>query len=573
MIYNITNTDTPLKTVTPSENPVWYSVEGIPTGTPLTYGYTYIQSLGGVYDFKNNDYITFVDNWGNTVSFSWVTTSNFATAFSNNSRYVIGGNNPALYNLYLNSFITAFNNSVLSAHFNAVLDTSVSPARIKINNLVPGLGGSVLALGGTFPTIAGGSIYEAGVVLGSVPYSPQDDYQSPYTIGRVFTNNEAPFPSLADYSAPEIVGELVKAYIGGDTLNFDPSAVLRTIVNTKLPTLDTAMFQDEQLKRYWIEYGTGGYYGINANTTFDGDITQIRWILNASQPLEYDTNLTPYWKNALNPCEGDIVKCLTNSPNRGISRTPVVFSKNPLLLNQREFLSFICEIVGPLSINYEVRYAYGVTISGNKPILDTLGNPINSQIGVNTVDVSPSYLDFMTLPDEIIDYTLAIVVGTTPYTERRYYYIINNCLPSRTQIMFLNRLGGWDTFYFTGDNNTKDSRKSELYNRTLPVTPNPFNRGSNQFNIDYVRGLDLSSQQLTSNEFIWLEELLGSNDVYIINSKGEFESVILTDFKRDFSSTKQLYTIDITVQKSMSTNNVNNTGISGTLPYVPPFIP
>jgi len=573
MAYTFTNTDIPLYQVTPSENPIWYAAEGVPTGDTQSFGYTYIQSVGGVYDFKHNDYITFVDNWGNTINFSWVTTSNFVTAFSNNSRYVIGGNDPTAYTIYLNSFITAFNNSVLSAHFNAVLDTSVSPPRIKINNLVPGLAGSVLALGGTFPTGAG-SIYETGVVFGDYEYEPQQLFQSPYTIARIQTNQEEPFPSLNDKSNKETVGELVKAFVGGDTIYFDPSHTLKNIVETVLPRLDTGFLQPNQLKRYWIEYGTGGYYGINSNTDFvPTDQTDIRWILNAAQALEYDPDLTPYWRNALNPCEGDIVKCLTNSPNRNISRTPVVFSKNPLLINQKWFLSFICEVPDLVNIHYVARYDTGLTLSGVVPVLDALGAPIVSEIGVMTIDVSPSYLGFQSLPDGIVDYDVQIFIGPNPYTEIRKYYVINNCLPSRTQIMFLNRLGGWDTYYFIGDNNTKDSRKAQDFNKTRPTTIKPYNRGSAQFNINYTRGLSLSSGQLNSSEFIWLEELLGSNDVYIVNRMGEFEAVTITNFNRDFSSREQLYTIDVTIEKSLPTNNVNNTGVSGTMPYIPPFIP
>jgi hypothetical protein len=139
--------------------------------------------------------------------------------------------------------------------------------------------------------------------------------------------------------------------------------------------------------------------------------------------------------------------------------------------------------------------------------------------------------------------------------------------------MFLNRLGGWDTYYFIGDNNTKDSRKAQEFNKTMPTTIKPYNRGSAQFNINYTRGLALSSGQLNNAEFVWLEEMLGSNDVYVINNRGEFEAVTVSSFDRNFSSREQLYTIDIVIEKSLPTNNINNTGISAAMPYTPPFIP
>ena len=575
MDYNTSNTSVPLQLVTPSENPIWYTAEGLPTGTPLSYGKTIIESVAGTYVFANGDFIKFVDNWGNNVTFTWVDNPSWQQVFSSSSRYVIGGSNPLLYNVYLQSFIDAFNASILSAHFIARLDTSVSPSRIVIDNLIIGSGGSLLSIGGTFPTLTGGSTYLVSFVFGAVPYQPMSNYQSPYTIAQVLTNAEEAFPSTATYGAEELVGELIKAFpTDGGVLYFDPSGVLRNIVETSLPQIDVGFKQLNQLKRYWINYGTGGHYGINSNQSFNGDVTQIRWVLNAAQPLEYDSNLTPYWKNALNPCNGDIVKCLTNEPNKGIARKPVVYSKTPLLLNEREFLSFICEISGAsVEVYYEARYDGGISLSGSITVEASTGVPLVSQIGVLTIDVSPDLLGFGALPDEIRDYNVQIFVGGVEYTEKRLYYVINNCLPSRTQVMFLNRLGGWDTYYFIGDNNTKDSRKAQEFNKTPSTNIKTYNRGTAQFNINYTRGLSLSSGQLNNTEFIWLEELLGSNDVYIINNKREFEAVTVTSFDRNFSSREQLYTIDIVIEKSLPTNNINNTGISSTLPFVPPFLP
>ena len=564
--YNITNTLNPLHLVTPSENPIWYAVTGIPTGSTLTTGYMDIEWLGGATNlFNTNDYIEFIDNWGNQVRFDFQSSSISSTS-GRRCTSTIAVDLPSQLSPGLNYLATAINNSVLGINFFAEVILSAAPGgyTLRIHFKWNGSAGSLLSLAGIFPTPTGGSGYTVTTTAGTTTHKPQVYFRSPYTIARVYTNQEDVFPSTSDKGDKQLVGEMVKAFVGEDTIYFDPSHLLKTLVETQLPQTNIGFLQPHQLKRYWIEYGTGGWYGIYSNTSFDvSDSTDIRWILNAAQPLEYTPDLTDYWRNSANDCDSSLVRCLTNSPNTTICPTPVVFSKPSLLYNQRWWLSFICEVGGgTVEIWYEARYTGGLTVSNTVTVVDAASAPLFSSIGVLTVDVSPVFLGFTSLPPEIKDYKVQVLINGIPYTETRHYRTIENCLPSRTQLVFLNRLGGWDTYYFIGDNNTSDSRQTSDYSKTLPVTSNPFNRGSAQFNINYTRGLSLSSGQLTNCEFIWLEELLASNDIYIVNSKGELEAVILTKFDRKFSSREQLYTIDIEVEKSIPTNNINNTGIS-----------
>jgi hypothetical protein len=167
-----------------------------------------------------------------------------------------------------------------------------------------------------------------------------------------------------------------------------------------------------------------------------------------------------------------------------------------------------------------------------------LGNPSSKWIRVGT-------------PDTIIE------GGSFDLVKPVSYKRLVNGMGNRYNILFINQLGMWDTFTFTGDIDFNYSQKYNKYRTTQAISYTPNDLITGNYNSMVVKGFTLRSSQLDTKHKEWLQELLDSPEIKIFNNN-KLESYYITksDFKMD--SVKNLYTLNLDVVRTIENNSINN---------------
>ena len=132
-----------------------------------------------------------------------------------------------------------------------------------------------------------------------------------------------------------------------------------------------------------------------------------------------------------------------------------------------------------------------------------------------------------------------------------------NGLPNRFNILFINQLGMWDTFTFTGDNDFNYNQKYNRFRATQAINYTPNDLITGNYNSIVNKGYTLKSSQLDSKHIQWLQELLDSPEIKIYNN-GKLESYYISKSDIKFDSIKSLYTINLDLIRTIENNSINN---------------
>lgn len=384
----------------------------------------------------------------------------------------------------------------------------------------------------------------------------------PFVKVDLYTNSVA-FPNTTNLTTKTLLDSFnlpveVNPTTNDYTIPVNPFSLLKKYVKTYLPKLGGVRLQTEWMKRYWLEASSNGTVVTrieptstpNAKASLSPSVYDIkletgsslaRFVSNSARDYLRVVNTAPYYPTE---CDGayNKVRFLTDQPN--FKR--VVYCKGRPF-NQREFLSFL-PISGTLSANIKLYFDNGTTTNISKSYGSvTEGTMI-------TVDVSPDVLGF---PDgDIIQWEIYFSINGNAYTETKSYVKLDNAIPNRYMVLFLNTLGGWDTFYFTGDNEFSVNFSSERFGRPITETVNSSSRINGTYNSSFSDGFQLNSNQLNKEEFEWLKQLAVSNDIYLFTTTFEAYYIESVDFK--FDSFKSLYTANIRVRRTIDNPSINN---------------
>lgn len=146
-------------------------------------------------------------------------------------------------------------------------------------------------------------------------------------------------------------------------------------------------------------------------------------------------------------------------------------------------------------------------------------------------------------------------------TELRTYKVIEDCnVGDSYQLIFQNKLGGYDTFTFTAPADksytvtTRDNFKKRLGEWvTTDYLYKPYQRASTQYNTIYKDKVIIKSDWITEEESIWLHELITSPDVYmVIDGREELIpiNIIDTEYQVKQFAKDQLFNLQLTIEKS-----------------------
>ena len=303
---------------------------------------------------------------------------------------------------------------------------------------------------------------------------------------------------------------------------FSPARVLESLVSydARIQNIIAVTNSLNHITSYCIRFGEE-YGSLNTGVTVFSSITSATgYIFNGVQQYEQ----LPSWKYNDYVLTGSTSKFLTNQPRSG------VFIKNN---TDRGTLSYMQLINGgnPASdalvlttyqtsggsIQYIGNYSSGFT-----------NNIIHVPSGIWNINNAGLGTLINTATDK--QYDLFISGSTGQISERIIYKITPICSKYDTiRIQFLNRLGGFDYFNFNlvsrkTINITRNSFKKVLnYNYSIG------DRGTTVLDIDGIYSYTVQSDWVNQNESNWLEELITSNEVYVIDSSGNAFPIIIND--------------------------------------------
>lgn len=196
------------------------------------------------------------------------------------------------------------------------------------------------------------------------------------------------------------------------------------------------------------------------------------------------------------------------------------------------------------------------------------GSDTNAQI--QSVICGPNNIPSST---NIISGTLPIIKDSTKWvefyignasnvqlTERVRYYIDRRCPINSYQILFMDRLGSFGSFYFPLASTAKGKIERQTYNKKFGsntgsvITYKSYDSGNTIYTVVLEEELTLNSNWMSIEESIYFEELMTSPYTYIKMPDGNYYACVVqeTDFETQSSYSKKLRRKTITVKLSVN---------------------
>ena len=155
-------------------------------------------------------------------------------------------------------------------------------------------------------------------------------------------------------------------------------------------------------------------------------------------------------------------------------------------------------------------------------------------------------------------YTLGNCTGYTPVSEVFQFNIEPICSRAgkdiHRQLMFKNRYGHYDYYTFTAGKSeglSIDRQTFQSWNVDWggsSPSMERYSRGLTDFQVSMVETHVINSGFLNQPDFMYLEELYTSNDVYVIEKDGELRpiNIVNTEFVRKNKGNKDIVNIELT---------------------------
>ena len=352
---------------------------------------------------------------------------------------------------------------------------------------------------------------------------------------------------------------------GADPTNglcrFDFSSVLRNVVTFNPPTSTTNDFVDcvDSYKTFYVAFGE--QYGPTSGiTTYTNLATDGMYIWNACLPIDR-------WWNGVVPTKGyttedNTKKFLTDIPTRTQDNPiKVCYSDWHYLYflqnNSTDDVSFVRirtfdssnNILNSLTWDTSYNATHNVQRFGCGPAnLQSAGAELNF-----TSSSGAPYFD-----TRVDKYSVQLFDNkSNPLTEEIWFQVECECgWESHYRLCFLNKLGGYDFFNFGWNSKKTSSYQKSFYERKAwnwnagSVQYNSYNRGKVQYSTIGTDQLQLTSGWITEEQSTWLEELISSPDVYIIDNTGVLTAVTVKDTQYDYKTLEydQLFNLTVTLE-------------------------
>ena len=343
---------------------------------------------------------------------------------------------------------------------------------------------------------------------------------------------------------------------------FDFSSVLRNVVTFDPPVNATNDFYNCTNSYSTLTVKFGEQYGpTSAITNYENLQSDAMYIWNACIPISR-------WWNAqtpitdIYPTKDSDRKFLTDYPFRTQSKG------QKICYNDLHYLYFLQD--GATDDVYQVKFVlYKSNIQWNTiywdcpAAINRTKNVVRIGVGPKNLQNSGSELNYVSsqtpcIDEDVENYSVQLIDDKgNPMTEELFFDIECECTwETSYRLCFLNSVGGYDFFNFNWNSKKTSSYQKSFFERKAwnwnagAVEYNSHNRGKVQYSTIGTDKLQLTSGWITEEESTWLEELISSPDVYIIdNATGQLTSVTVTDTQYDYKTLEydQLFNLTVTL--------------------------
>jgi len=358
---------------------------------------------------------------------------------------------------------------------------------------------------------------------------------------------------------------------GADPTNgycrFDFSSVLRNVVTFDPPVGATNDFYDCTNSYSTLTVKFGEQYGpTSAITNYVALVTDAQYTWNACIPINRwwngQTQITDIY-----PVKDSQRKFLTDYPFR------VQGNGIKICYNDYHYLYFLQD--GASDDVYQVKielYKSGsvwntiywdcpVAVDNTKPVVRIGVGPKNLQLSGSELNYYSSQSPCI---DEDVEYYSVVLLDdkANEMTETLFFSINCECTwETPYRLCFLNSLGGYDFFNFNWNSKKSSSYEKSYFKRKAwtwdgtAISYGSHNRGKVQYSTIGTDRLQLTSGWITEEESTWLEELISSPDVYIIdNTTGVLTAVTVTDTQYDYKTLEYDQLFNLTVNLEFAHN-------------------
>lgn len=381
------------------------------------------------------------------------------------------------------------------------------------------------------------------------------------------TNFKYIFDIYVNGGATKIHREAIPPHPTYGNAVFNPARILESYVTRDFDLSQTASYtHPNSIATYIIKFGEE--YGLSSSgtTVYPNMVTSTKkFIWNSVFDFEDYVGIS--WSSYRSGSSSK--KFLTNAPNY----KKVYIDSN--YSSGNEFIAAINDSSGSIYFLFVETYDINGSTVGEYYIennyqaisSDThkiVGFPIgyNSSV-IPIADIVVGVGALPILSSTVVTYRVSGVTWAgAQRTEHKYFTIERSC--SRYplyEIYFLNKLGGYDTFYFNLKSNWKEDIKRESFKSnqgTLTSTSFTYaakDRATTNYSINIEDTITLRSDYINDATMEWLEELVTSPDAYMYRD-GEQVPINITNssFERKQQANERLFTLTIDVKFSYKRN-------------------
>lgn len=362
------------------------------------------------------------------------------------------------------------------------------------------------------------------------------------------------------------VAELELPFSSNNKHFFDLAPVLKNFVSTPKLNFNVKEFTtlSPMISSYYLEYGEK--YPLVQNSTTKKSrkkgVTGQKYCINSSLPWTDANDMSAYLGTGSTSPTGYTtnVKFLTTAP-----------SVKQVQRNSSEYLFFILpkDYGKTLSVKGDLYFYDGTILTGETLYTISTGSTNFGGVfccaaGYNELNLA----DYEVLTGDStrkirrVDFAVwqSDSANTLTYTETRSFRYEIDELPRRYGCAFLNSLGTWDIFDFSGEiiddveySNDRIEIPREV--NTLGSSPAGFIANS-VYNTRVTKKIACNTGWIDMQTFDWLIDLLASNRIYNYTDSNQ-PYLIVDSVNYQASSNDDLYNIDVVFQETLHLNNIS----------------
>ena len=190
---------------------------------------------------------------------------------------------------------------------------------------------------------------------------------------------------------------------------------------------------------------------------------------------------------------------------------------------------------------------YDALTGGTPTVTTSASKTITDGRGIVTVSGSIYLASTKRIEVKLVDNA-----GTTDLSETRTFKILPS-ICDKPRLQWLNRLGGIDSYTFTGDVERKVSASKSVFTRGLAVGFGVGDSGDNILGVEADNDFSIWTDFLSNDYGIWMEELITSNKAWRVSGSDQIP-IIITRNKATTTDTGSIKQINITYQNANALN-------------------